>query len=297
MRGLAIGVVALVAWGGFQRVAAQDSTGVNLREVPAGLPQKERDRLGKQRKLVKTAVDSVNAAINRFNVRCGNITSAGQLASCQSEMTELQGAGAELEQLKTAFNSDVERTSVAFPALPARAAPMEQVSTAEAETRAPTRRNAGKAGGGSALQQLKSAKVSGDRARPMEDGRDPAMDVFDRPGGKVNDEAPPVLAGMRKELVIPESVRKDPEFRKLLEKQNQLNLEHAALEKRLASIRDKRSKSDNPGPLMVEEAKVKQQISNNEALANDNRRKQEEMVDRSVKFGTKSGKPAPRKVP
>jgi hypothetical protein len=261
-------------------------------ELPAG----ERARLEKQRGLVQTAIDAVNEAIKKFNVRCAAIASAALLASCQGEMAELQAATADLEKLKVQFNTDVGQTTERYPApKPLPPAPREQVATANSEVAAP-RKKTGAPGRSSALKELKSAKISGDKAKASEDGRDPAMDVFDRPGVAVDgDDA--VRIGERKPLVVPEAVRKDPKFQKLETQRKKLEQEHAALERDLAAAKAAREKSVDKGRADVEVARIKQKLSDNESNAHAIRVKEKELIDLSLKLQTKSEKPVRKEPP
>lgn len=286
-------------------VFAQDSTGVHLSSIPGGLPKKEAARLAKQKKLVEIAVDSIDAAIHRFNLRCAAVATAAALAACQAEMNELQAGGAELEKLKEAFNADVERTAAASQ-LPAQLGSKlstfppvarENVSAANAPATSEGRRKTRAIGGGKALDQLKSADESGMTAKEMEDGRDPAKDVFDRVGQKPDGDVVDGTQIGTRPRGIPESVKKDPRYRELESSRVKLAAEHARLEKDLAGIRRRRAAGeDHAGNLSVAESAIKQKLSNNEASAGDVRRRQDEIVDRSIQFGKKTDNPG-RKEP
>jgi hypothetical protein len=268
---LSVSVILLSFAGTNGPARAQDSTGVHLASIPDGLPKKEAERLAKQRKLVATAVDSIDAAIHRFNLRCAAVATAAALAACQAEMTELQTGGAQLEQLKTAFNDDLKKTSAKFPhAAPAAAKPAAPENPAVEERGAPvqqkTRKPIGIKGGGSAMDQARGAKAAGERAT-MGKNADKALagEVFDTPG----ETAPNgIEGGERKPLIVPESLRKNPEFMKLEDQRIKLEKERKVLFEKLA-----KSKGDGK-----HETALKIKLTKNDQDAVWIRYKQEELI-------------------
>jgi hypothetical protein len=299
---------------------AQDSTGVRIAPVPENLPPAERARLEKQHGLLKAAADSINAAIGRFNSRCGI---KDPPASCFSEMAELQSGGSELENLKVRFNaavkaavaaSAVATATVVAPVLAPAPANAERVATAGAKATkddgAKIRAEAtkeistpeddpckgGKGSGGSAMAQLRAAAASGKAAAASGD-KVRAMDVMDRCGKGVSASGETAVIGERKPLEVPEVLKTNPDFLALGKKEQELAAEHAKLKSELDAARArKEAGKGDPKTLSDAVYQAQKKMSENEQAQTNTRFKEEEMirnVNRGVNFGGKSNKTPP----
>lgn len=247
---------------------AQDSTGVHISSIPDHLPQREKTRLARQKKLLETAADSINAAIGRFNARCGGPLSPGGLAACQADMRELQGGGAELEQLKIRFNADVEATTARFPRPTAAVPDRPAIEDRGGPVPPKARKSAGIKGGGSAIDQARGAKAAGEKANASDEpDKGVAQSVFDTPG----EPAPEgVTGGERKPLVVPKTLQKDPQFLKLDAQRIRLEKERRTLFTDLAKAQGN----------LEQIANIKKKLAKNDQDAAWIRYKQEEMINK-----------------
>lgn len=247
---------------------AQDSTGVHISPIPEHLPPKEKNRLAKQKRLLEIAADSINAAIGRFNARCGGAISPGALAACQADMRELQAGGAELEQLKIRFNNDVETTIARFPRPTAVLPDAPTVEDRGGPVQSKARKSAGIKGGGTAIEQARGARAAGEKANASDEpDKGIAQTVFDTPG----DRAPEtVTGGERKPLVVPKSLQKDPQFLKLDAQRIRLEKERRVLFADLAKAQGN----------LQQMAEIKTKLANNDRDAAWIRYKQEEMINK-----------------
>lgn len=322
-----VAVVMIISAMHSKALAQSDSTGIRIPEVPANLPSNQRIPLLKQRALLETAVDSINAAGTRFNSRCGYIApgDGAKLAACQQELSELNAGAAQLNDLKAKFKNALDQAiaavaatgiataSVVAPAVSPRTASAERVATsgapavkenpaqieAEATAEIHTSKDdpcGGSKGGGSAMDQLRGAAAAGNAAATSGD-KGKAMDVMDRCGKKGAGGGEAIHIGERKPLVVPEQLKTNSDFQALAKQEQMLAAEHAKLKTELDAARSKKDAGKGDSKALADAVyQAQKKMSENEQAQANTRFKEEEMirnVNRGVNFGGKSNKTPP----
>lgn len=106
---LVVGISATSSRNPCQDVPASRGSGVQLCEVPAGLKEPMRGQLLARRAAIVRTLDSLDAAADEFNRRCGSIspTATDVIARCRSDFDAYNRGVREVEARKLSFNEQV----------------------------------------------------------------------------------------------------------------------------------------------------------------------------------------------
>lgn len=256
----AVGALLAATMRSARAVAQNDSTGVRLAVVPSWLPATQRDALLHQRGLLEIAVDSINAAIGRFNGRCASVSAnnAAAVAACQRDYEELSAGAATLDSLKVKFQVSVESAMEEYP----QSKPPTQAPASGAASPASTP----PANGPQSRQKLKTLddiKAASDELPDGATGTAGKARRSTESSEAVTEAGSASPAGAtRYEAVVPDALRKDPAYQKLVLDKTRLQRRYSTLDRQLSVIRARQRRGEgDPTVLQLEAVRIKDKLA------------------------------------